>query len=166
MAKAFEWLNGPRYAAMQRAMRNIWFGESAPIAEAAQAHGTEAGEIERDITRFVNLAVQALAVVPENMERVATYRDLSLMRTLTADLEARIRAIPEVKALRAQVETIQHEQDAVRRQARDALAGLNAAKALLKARQTQARHVQEQAEVLAVTTAALAAAIGVEESVL
>lgn len=171
MAKAFDWLSGSQYAALQRAMRSIWFGQPAPVDEAAQATGVDSAYIERELAKFVNLVVQALPLVPDGVQRVSDYQHGLLVRSLLQDLRGRVAKVERLQrdeaAIRADIAGVQakirgYEQPL--EEARHALAQVQGRVGALRSRikryEAQERELEQRAQQLEATCRALAAGLG------
>lgn len=115
MAKAFDWLSGKEYAAVQRALRSIWYGEPAPCAEAAQAMSVDQERLEQQLATFANLIVDALPFIPQAVTNVHEWHQIQLTRKLLSGLEARLPILEQVETqqqrIRAQIAEVKAKTD-------------------------------------------------------
>ncbi len=148
------------YVATQRALKSLWYGEPAAIAEAAEYAGVSREQVEDALSEFVSLIVVALPTVPASVQDAASIQAERIAYRLTREIEQRLADYPRLSALREQAAWLRAQRDEAERPVREAQERVNRLRDRLKWLSTREHNLRRQITDLEAVVSALAAALG------
>ncbi len=165
--------NRTTYAAVQRALKSIWYGETSPVAEAAEWAAREHGlmgywdtdslreHIETALAQFAGLIVEALPLpdCPTQINQLASWHVRQVEDHLLRSIKREREKAAGLHIWRDELARLRQEIEDAQRPAREAAARVKNLKQHRKALETREARLHEQIAILTATVNALEASV-------
>ncbi len=165
MASGMPQLGRGEYLAVQRALKSIWYGEPAPIAEAADHEGVSRESVEGALADYINLLTRALPHVPVSIKTADAWQTTRIMDRLTAEIDMHRQDQPRLDSLRREAAAGEQWRARIEEGARKAQERVTSMQQHVKRLETRERSLRQQIERLEPVVRALAAVLGETEEI-